>query len=322
MNILKLPLKNKKMNSTGRKPKVIIICGPTGIGKTSVAIKIAEAVNGEIISADSMQIYRHMDIGTAKPTPAELARVRHHMIDIVNPDEHFDAALFSEIAHNKVLKLDKRRIVPIVAGGTGLYIKALIHGLFGADPADPKIRIKLKEEADAHGADFLYKRLAKSDPVAAERIHPNDTYRIIRALELTEATGKTISKHHGEHGFADNRYKVLKIGLQMEREALYDRINQRVDVMIGEGLADEVSGLLERGYSQDLKSMQSIGYRHMVDFIKGRVLLDETIRTLKRDTRRYAKRQMTWFNADPEIVWTKPEDTEDILLRVKDFLQL
>ena len=310
------------MNSTIKKPKVIIICGPTGIGKTSVAIKIAEAVNGEIISADSMQIYRHMDIGTAKPAPAELARARHHMIDIVNPDEHFDAALFSGIAHKKVLKLDKRRIVPIVAGGTGLYIKALIHGLFGADPADPNIRIKLKEEADAHGADFLYKRLAESDPAAAERIHPNDTYRIIRALELAEATGKTISKHHGEHRFADKRYKVLKIGLQIEREALYDRINQRVDVMIEAGLVDEVRGLLERGYSEDLKSMQSIGYRHMVDYIKGRVLLDETIRTLKRDTRRYAKRQMTWFNADPEIVWTKPEETEDIMLRVKDFLQL
>lgn len=314
--------KYKKMNSTGRKPKVIIICGPTGIGKTSVAIEIAGAVNGEIISADSMQIYKHMDIGTAKPSPTELARVRHHMIDIVNPDEHFDAALFSGIAHNKVLKLDKRRIVPIVAGGTGLYIKALIHGLFGADPTDPNIRMKLKEEADTHGAAFLYKRLAKSDPVAAGRIHPNDIYRIIRALELVEATGKTISKHHGGHRFADKRYKVLKIGLQMERKALYDRINQRVDVMIEKGLVDEVRNLLERGYSENLKSMQSIGYRHMVDFIKERVLLDETIRCLKRDTRRYAKRQLTWFNADPEIVWTKPDHAEDIILRVKDFLQL
>ncbi len=171
-----------------------------------------------------MQIYRHMDIGTAKPAPAELTRARHHMIDIVNPDEHFDAALFSGIAHNKVLKLDKRRIVSIVAGGTGLYIKALIHGLFGADPSDYDIRMRLKGEADAHGSGFLYKRLAKRDPVAAGRIHPNDTYRIIRALELAESTGKTISKHHGEHRFADKRYKVLKIGLQMEREALYDRI--------------------------------------------------------------------------------------------------
>ena len=307
------------LKNFAEKPKVIIICGPTGIGKTSVAIKIAEAVNGEIISADSMQIYRHMDIGTAKPTPAEQDRARHHMIDIVNPDEHFDAALFSGIAHDKVLNLDARRIVPIVAGGTGLYIKALIHGLFGADPADPDIRTKLKGEVDAHGAGFLYERLAESDPDAVGRIHPNDTYRIIRALELTEATGKTISKHHGKHRFADKRFTVLKIGLQMEREALYDRINQRVDVMIEKGLVDEVSGLLERGYSQDLKSMKSIGYRHMVDFIKGRVSIDETIRTLKRDTRRYAKRQMTWFNADPEIVWTKPDQVEDIMLRVKDF---
>jgi len=310
------------MNSTGRKPKTIIICGPTGIGKTSFAIETAEAFTGEIVSADSMQIYRYMDIGTAKPTPAERARARHHMIDIVNPDEHFDAALFSKMAHDKILELDAGCIVPIIAGGTGLYIKALVHGLFSAGPPDQDTRIRLKEEADAHGAGFLYKRLAKNDPDAAERIHPNDTYRIIRALELIEATGKTISKHHEEHRFANKRYTVFKIGLEMEREALYNRINQRVDAMIEAGLVDEVKGLLDRGYSENLKSMQSIGYRHMVDFIKSSVSLDETIRTLKRDTRMYAKRQMTWFNADPEILWTKPEQTEDIMLRIEDFLQL
>jgi len=309
------------LNPAEVKPKIIIICGPTGIGKTSVAIEIADAVNGEIISADSMQIYRHMDIGTAKPTPAERSVARHHMVDIINPDEHFDAALFSEMAYNKVLSLDKSCIVPIVAGGTGLYIKALIHGLFNAAPADYGIRMRLKGEADAHGVDFLYKRLAKIDPDAAERIHPNDTYRIIRALELAEATGKTISRHHSAHRFAGKRYRVLKIGLQRERKALYDLINQRVDVMIEKGLVDEVRGLLKRGYSPNLKSMQSIGYRHMVDFIKGRVSWDETLRTLKRDTRRYAKRQITWFKADSEIVWAQPDQTEDIIMRVKNFLQ-
>ena len=310
------------MSNAVEKPKIVIICGPTGIGKTSVAIDIAGAVNGEIISADSMQIYRYMDIGTAKPTVEEQSRVRHHIIDIVDPDENFDAAKFSKRAHEKIVKLCSGSIAPLVVGGTGLYIKALAHGIFDAEAVNLDIRKRLKKEAIISGTGFLHKRLTACDPDAAGRIHPNDTYRIIRALEMVEATGKTISKHHGEHRFADKRYKVLKIGLLMEREALYDRINKRVDVMIEKGLVDEVRNLLEKGYSQDLKSMQSIGYRHMVDFIKGRVLLDEAIRTLKRDTRRYAKRQMTWFNADPEIVWTKPDHAEDIILRVKDFLQI
>ena len=310
------------MSNAVEKPKIVIICGPTGIGKTSVAIDIAGAVNGEIISADSMQIYRYMDIGTAKPTVEEQSRVRHHIIDIVDPDENFDAVKFSKRAHEKIVELCAGSIAPLVVGGTGLYIKALAHGIFNAEAVNLDIRKRLKKEAIISGTGFLHKRLTACDPDAAGRIHPNDTYRIIRALEMVEATGKTISKHHGEHRFADKRYKVLKIGLLMEREALYDRINKRVDVMIEKGLVDEVRNLLEKGYSQDLKSMQSIGYRHMVDFIKGRVLLDEAIRTLKRDTRRYAKRQMTWFNADLEIVWTEPDQAEDIMLRVKDFLQI
>ncbi len=305
-----------------KKPKIVIICGPTGIGKTSVAIDIAGAVNGEIISADSMQIYRYMDIGTAKPTMEEQSRIRHHIIDIIDPDENFDAAKFAKRAHEKIVKLYTGGIAPLVVGGTGLYIKALVQGLFDADDVNLDIRKRLKKEAVISGTGLLHKRLTACDPAAAGRIHPNDTYRIIRALEMIEATGKTISKHQEDHGFADKRYKVLKIGLQMEREVLYDRINQRVDVMIKKGFVDEVRGLLERGYSENLKSMQSIGYKHIVDFIKGRLSWNETLRTLKRDTRRYAKRQMTWFNADPEIMWTKPDYEEDIILRVKDFLQL
>lgn len=304
------------------KPKIIIICGPTGIGKTSVAINIAGAVNGEIISADSMQIYRYMDIGTAKPTMEEQSRVRHHIIDIVDPDKNFDAAKFSKRAHEKIEELYTGGIAPLVVGGTGLYIKALVQGLFGAEDVNLDIRKRLKKEAVISGTGLLHKRLTSCDPDAAGRIHPNDTYRIIRALEMVEATGKTISKHQEDHGFTDKRYRVVKIGLKMERKALYDRINKRVDAMIEKGLVDEVKGLLDRGYSENLKSMQSIGYRHIVDFIKRRLSWDETLRTIKRDTRRYAKRQMTWFNADPEIVWAKPDHAEDILLRVKDFLQL
>jgi len=301
------------------KPKIVIICGPTGIGKTSVAIDIAGSVNGEIISADSMQIYKYMDIGTAKPTIEEQSRVRHHLIDIVDPDENFDAAKFSKRAHEKIAELYTRGIAPLVVGGTGLYIKALAHGLFDADAANLDIRKRLKKEAVISGTGVLHKRLTACDPDAAGRIHPNDTYRIIRALEMVEATGKTISKHQEDHGFTDKRYVVIKIGLKMERKVLYDRINKRVDAMIEKGLVDEVKCLLDRGYSENLKSMQSIGYRHIVDFIKGRLSWDETLRTIKRDTRRYAKRQMTWFNADPEIVWANPNNVEDIMLRVKDF---
>lgn len=304
------------------KSKIIVVCGPTGIGKTSTGIEIAGVFNGEIISADSMQVYRYMDIGTAKPTPDERARVHHHLIDIIDPVESFDAAQFAKSAHKVIIELQGRGIIPFVVGGTGLYIKALVHGLFRAKTVDKNIRIRLKKEAVVRGTDFIYKRLSECDPDSAERIHPNDTYRIIRALEIYETTEKAISKYHREHKFTDSPYKVLKIGLQINREALYDRINRRVDAMIDAEFVDEVKGLLEKGYSADLKSMQAIGYRHMIDFIEGRISWDEALRTLKRDTRRYAKRQLTWFRADPEIVWVEPEQVKDIHGLIKSFLRL
>ena len=303
------------------KPNIIVICGPTGLGKTAVSIELAIDFHGEIIGADSMQIYRYMNIGTAKPTLNEQARVPHHLIDIVDPDEPFDAAGFAKIAGEMIMKLHAVGIVPFVVGGTGLYIKALVHGLSHAGPADTDIRKRLKEAESLHGSGFLYEKLSKCDQEAAERIHPNDTFRIIRALEVYEATGMAISQYSKDHGFENRRFNVLKIGLHIERETLYDRINQRVDAMIEEGLVDEVKTLLGRGYSEDLKSMQSIGYRHMVDFIKGRITWDETVRTLKRDTRRYARRQMTWFKADPEIVWTEPEQLGYIKRLIIKFLQ-
>ncbi|MEA1947053.1 MAG: tRNA (adenosine(37)-N6)-dimethylallyltransferase MiaA [Thermodesulfobacteriota bacterium] len=303
------------------KPKIIVICGPTALGKTSTAINLAGTFNGEIIGADSMQIYRYMDIGTAKPTTDEQACVAHHMIDLVNPDEHFDARNFAEMAHEKIIKLYARGITPFVVGGTGLYIKALVHGLFKAGPSDTHVRKRLQEQARICGPGFFHQRLIRHDPDTAERIHPNDTYRIIRALEVHELTGKTITAFQRKHGFKDNRFRVLKIGLRINREVLYDRINHRVDAMIDSGFLDEVKGLLGMGYSDDLKSMQSIGYRHLVDFIKGRCSWDETMRTLKRDTRRYAKRQLTWFKADPKIVWKEPGQLKEIRQLIKKFLQ-
>ncbi|HUV50791.1 MAG TPA: tRNA (adenosine(37)-N6)-dimethylallyltransferase MiaA [Anaerolineae bacterium] len=310
------------MNTNKPKPKVIVICGPTGVGKTSAALEIAGKFNGEIINADSMQIYRYMDIGTAKPTPDEQARVKHHMIDIIDPDEPFDAAMYAKMARETIIKLDRQDIVSFVAGGTGFYVKALLHGLFTGPVkgGDVNVRERMKGEAAVHGAAFLHKRLSKCDPTAAENIHPNDAYRIIRALEVYEITGKSISECHEEHRFADEPFKVLTIGLNMSREILYDRINSRVDAMIDAGLVDEVKWLLDKGYSENLKSMQSIGYRHITDYIKGRLSWDEALSTLKRDTRRYAKRQMTWFKADSRVAWKKPEQLEDIIRLVKKFL--
>jgi len=309
------------MSAETSNTNVIVICGPTALGKTAVAIDLAKSFNGEIIGADSMQVYRYMDIGTAKPTPDEQAEVSHHMIDIVDPDEPFDARLFSKMASEKIMTLNARGITSFVVGGTGLYIKALVSGLFDEAASDPDIRRRLKEEAKDRGADFLYNCLSQCDPETAERLHSNDTYRILRALEVYELTGKRISEYHHEHRFADNPFNVLKIGLNMNRDFLYNRINQRVDAMINAGLLKEVKGLLARGYSADLKPMRSIGYRHMVDYIKGRFSWEESLRTLKRDTRRYAKRQVTWFKADSEIKWSDPKRVADIRQMIKKFLQ-
>jgi len=224
------------MVSPTNKPKVIVICGPTGIGKTSVGIRLAEKLGGEIISADSMQIFRYMDIGTAKPTADEQNRVIHHLIDIVDPDEDFDAVRFAEIARDRVMQLHHRGVMPVVVGGTGLYIKALLQGLFQSNPVDPQIRERLSQEAAENGSISLHDRLKQVDPDTANRLHPNDAYRIIRALETIESTGRSITEHHQDHGFADEPFHALKIGLQMDRQKLYDRIDQRVNLMIDAGL--------------------------------------------------------------------------------------
>lgn len=303
-----------------KKPNIVVICGPTGLGKTAVAIKLAEIFHGEIINADSMQIYKFMDIGTAKPTPHEQACISHHLIDIVKPNQLFDAAQFAKAAHKIAMTLHTQNIIPFVVGGTGLYIKALVYGLCDAAPADIDIRNKLKAETVVNAPDFLYKKLSKHDPEAAKKIHINDAYRIIRALEVYEITGKTVSEYRNEHKFLDAKFNVLKIGLFMDRKAMYDRINRRVDEMIEAGLVNEVKGLLDKGYDEKFKSMLSLGYRHIVDFIHGNCSWDETVRTLKRDTRRYAKRQITWFKTDSEIVWLEPHNLESMKNLIMNFL--
>ena len=310
------------MQPDTKNPKIIIIGGPTGIGKTAVAIRIAQRFGGTIVNADSMQIYRKMDTGTAKPTPEEQALIKHHLIDIINPDQPFDAVRFADMAGKIIIQLVEKQMLPLVVGGTGLYIKALTHGLFRENSSDPEIRKELHQIAETHGSEYLYRNLKQVDPTTADRLHPHDIFRIIRALEVYRVTGAPISDFHNLHGFSDRPYRTLKIGLDMDRKILYDRINSRVEAMIDEGLVAEVKQLLAMGYSAELKSMQSIGYRHMADFIEGRLEWDEALDTMKRDTRRYAKRQLTWFRKDAEMIWFHPEQVDEIAEKIEEFVAL
>jgi tRNA dimethylallyltransferase len=302
------------------KIKIIVICGPTGVGKTGFAIALAQQFGGEIVGADSMQIYRGMDIGTAKPTAQEQAQSVHHMVDVVDPDEDFDAVLYAEQADKCINQLAATAKVPMVVGGTGLYIKALIHGLAEGAPTDPGVRAMLQKELAASGASYLHQRLSKLDSESAKRIHPNDRHRILRALEVFQITGRSISSHQSDHGFSELRYDPLYIGLTRPREQLYERINKRVEIMLAQGFVDEVRSLVDRGFGAELKSMQSLGYRHMMDFFQGRLTWDEAVRTLKRDHRRYAKRQMTWFCGNPNVTWLAPDQMREAANLISDFI--
>ncbi|MDY7034744.1 MAG: tRNA (adenosine(37)-N6)-dimethylallyltransferase MiaA [Thermodesulfobacteriota bacterium] len=299
--------------------KVIIITGPTASGKSTLAIKLALCSAGEIVNADSMQVYRDMDVGTAKVPVMERNGVPHHLLDVVDPDEDFNAALYRSLALPLIKDILSRKKVCIIAGGTGLYIKTLLGGLLHTPPADPEIRKKLSHECEVRGTAYLYKRLKMLDPESAHIIHPNDRMRIIRALEIIHLTQKRLSDLKRCHGFRDNAFKALKICLHMGREKLYRRINQRCLDMIESGLLEEVEGLLRRGYSSDLKPMKSIGYRHMVKFLDGEYDMDKAIGQLQTDTRRYAKRQLTWFRSDPEMVWKRPEDFDSIIKEIEHY---
>jgi tRNA dimethylallyltransferase len=290
--------------------KIIVICGPTGVGKTGMAIALARRFDGEIVSADSMQVFRHMTIGTAKPDEQELAMAHHHLVDVADPDQAFDAAQYQILADAAIRSILSRGRLPIVAGGTGLYIRALLHGLFRGRAADPAVIARFEALGREQGGAALHRMLADRDPDAAARLHPNDSFRVVRALEVLETTGRTISSLQQDHGFSKMNYLPLKLGLFLDRPTLYARIDQRVDRMMAQGLVEEVKQLLGMGYSCDLKSMQSIGYRHVCDFLNKGVSWQETLRLMKRDTRRYAKRQFTWFGREEGIVWIEPGDLD------------
>ncbi|RAL21660.1 tRNA (adenosine(37)-N6)-dimethylallyltransferase MiaA [Lujinxingia litoralis] len=283
--------------------RIIALVGPTGVGKTAFSLALAEALNAEIVSVDSLQVYRYLDIGTAKASREERARVPHHLIDVVNPDEDFNAADFRVRASEAIESIVARGKVPLLVGGTGLYVRLLVHGLFEAPPPSEALRARYRALADEQGEELLYERLKDVDPELAARVHANDFVRVTRGLEIFDQTGIPLSEHQRRHRFQKPHYHALKIALIRPRPELYERINQRVDQMVALGLEEEYRELLARGYGPQHKPMQSLGYRQMGEHLLQGRPLEEAIQEIKQQTRRYAKQQISWFRGEPQTHW-------------------
>ncbi|HEY9058949.1 MAG TPA: tRNA (adenosine(37)-N6)-dimethylallyltransferase MiaA [Pseudobacteroides sp.] len=293
--------------------KVIVIVGPTASGKTALSIKLAKELEGEIISADSMQIYRYMDIGTAKPDEEEMSGIKHYLIDEVNPDEEFSVARYKELATKYIDEILNKGKQPIVVGGTGLYINSLLYNIdFSETVCDWELRERLKKEAEELGNDYLHDKLKSVDPLAAGRIHKNDTKRVIRALEVYEYSKKTISEHQEVSRKNPSRYEFYTYGLKMGRERLYDRINKRVDLMFERGLIEEVKDLIRMGYDRNTIAMQALGYKELLLYLKDEITLEDAKEIIKMGSRRYAKRQITWFKKTEGIKWIDLDSEQDI----------
>lgn len=304
--------------------KIIVLVGPTAVGKTYISVELAKKFNTEILSADSMQIYKEMDIGTAKVTEDEKKNVMHHMIDIINPDETFSVSDFKSTAENIIDNILDKNKIPIIVGGSGLYVNSLIYDLdFGKAKSDNKIREYYTSLYNKNGEDFLYEMLKKIDPESSEKIHKNNVKRVIRALEVHEITGKKFSELNTDIRKYSEKYDCILIGLNMDRKILYDRINIRVDKMILEGLIEEVNTLINKGYDKNLVSMQGIGYKEIIDYIEGKTNLDEAVNILKRNTRRFAKRQFTWFLRDSNVKWfdiSTPNEIDLVVENIYNFI--
>ncbi len=284
--------------------RVIVIVGPTASGKTNLSIELAKRMNGEIISADSMQIYKYMDIGTAKPTEEEMQGINHYLIDEVLPSEDFNVVRFKELAERYIDNIREKGKQPIVAGGTGLYVSSLINNIsFSESESDWELRETLKKEAEELGPEYLHKKLQKVDPASALSIHPNNVKRVIRALEVYYQTQKPISYHNEISRSIPPRYQFVLVGLNMDRQVLYERINKRVDIMIQNGLVDEVKRLVDLGYADSIISMQGIGYKEILEYLRNNITIEQAIENIKQGTRRYAKRQITWFKRINGIRW-------------------
>lgn len=304
---------------------IVIIAGPTASGKTAISIELAKKINGEIISADSMQIYKYMDIGSAKPSFEERDGIPHHLMDVVDPSEEFSVALFRKLAGDRINDIISRNNLPIIVGGTGLYINSLTHSLdFTEAAGDIEYREELLNLANTRGNDYIHEMLRTVDPEAYNRLHINDTKRIIRALEVYKHTGKTISQYQLESKNRDIEYNLAYFCLTMDRQKLYDRINKRVDIMFEMGLLDEVKKLKEMGYNKNMVSMQGIGYKEVLDYLDGLYSLEEVKDFIKQSSRRYAKRQLTWFRRDERINWIdidKYNSTGEIINDIIDIIE-
>ena len=306
--------------STSMKAKLVVILGPTGVGKSDLALDLAGAIDGAIVNADSQQVYRYLDIGTGKPTLAERQRVAHFLIDIIDPDEEFNVALYRRLATQAIERIRVDQKNAIVCGGTGLYLKALTQGLFEGPGQSVEIRRVLEQRISEEGLAPLYRWLSEIDPAVVATIHPNDRLRTIRALEVYQLTGKRISDWQQGHGFRERRFKVLKIGLNRPRGELYGLINLRCERMAEQGFVEEVRDLIARGYGLSLKSLRSVGYRQMGRVVEGKQGWLDALEEMKRETRRLAKRQLTWFRRDPDIAWFHPEEKSKVIESVKTFL--
>jgi len=299
------------------KAPLVILTGPTAVGKTKLSIELAKKINGEIVSADSMQVYRRMNIGTAKITENEKEGVPHHLIDILEPWEDFNVVAFQNYARNAVEEIHQQGKIPIVVGGTGFYIQALLYGIDfteNENENDSLLRKQLEVESEKDGGVSLHQYLMKIDPEAARSIHPNNRKRVIRAVEFYKLTGQKISEHNESQRRNEPIYNSAYFVLNMEREKLYQRIDYRVDLMLHDGLVDEVKQLLEEGCTPDMVSMQGLGYKEIIRYLNHETSLEEAVYILKRDTRHFAKRQLTWFRRERGVIWLEKEKDEDIML--------
>ena len=306
------------------KENLFILMGPTAVGKTSLSIRLAKELNGEIISADSMQIYKHMDIGTAKVTKSEMDGVIHHMVDIIEPDESFSVSNYKDMASQIISDINSRSKLPIVVGGTGLYINSLTYNLnFASLAPDIKLRDKLESLGDQFGNEYLHEMLSKVDKESSERISIKDRKRIIRALEIYEITGSTMTEYNKNFRSINEDYNLVMVCLNMDRAKLYDNINKRVDIMIEDGLVDEVIKILSMGYNKELVSLQGIGYKEIIQYLENNISLDESIDKIKQGSRNYAKRQLTWFRRDNRIKWVDVDDfknIDELSYEIKDYV--
>lgn len=303
------------------RPTLVALCGPTASGKTGLALELARHLPLEIVSADSRQVYRKMDIGTAKATPAERRQVPHHLLDVVDPEQPFSVADFVALAREAIAGITGRGRLPLVVGGTGLYLRALTEGLAGVPAADADLRRRLHALEAAAGPGTLHRRLARVDPVSAERIHPRNLVRIVRALEVWEQTGRPMSACQAEHGFGEAPYRTLKLGLAVPLAELEVRIAARVEAMLAAGLVEEVRGLLASAGRRELKVLQTIGYREVAAYLRGETDRAGLQELIVRHTRQYAKRQLTWFRKDKSIIWVDSlRESARILTLIENFM--